>query len=166
MPADADALAPPAALREALFAPGAAAYAVADGAAREGFVTALFEAGAPPAPLLPGALDDAALAMAPHLVALRPDAPALALLEEGWGRAEAVWLRSPLGPTELRRALTRAAEARLPRGRALFRFYDPRVMRAALPALSTANRAALFAGAVEVFLCEDETGGNVLRFEP
>lgn len=111
--------------------------------------------------------------VAPYLVAL-PHAPGSGpsllsvLVAEGWGRSWGVYLtcRRPFAEVRrhLRRLLMVDVETPGPRPeRAYFRFYDPRVLRAFLPACNARQREEMF-GDIESFWMEGEEG-EVLRFD-
>ena len=74
-------------------------------------------------------------AAAPHLVQLDfEDSAARQLLESAWGNHWGIFLRADTTLQELRKHLRRLLVANDESGkRLLFRFYDPRVMRAYLP---------------------------------
>lgn len=103
--------------------------------------------------------------VAPYLVALSPDGALLdRLLEQGFGRAWGVFLTSDLSFEELRRHLRQHLRVTDEDGRhLLFRWYDPRVLRAYLPTC-TPFEAQTFFGPVERMFCEGPHGGEWLAF--
>ena len=105
--------------------------------------------------------------VAPHLLELPPDEDLLRLIvEESWGDSWGVFLRCDgVDLRELRRHLRRFLRVRDEAGKTLlFRWYDPRVLRAFLPAC-TAAEAAQFFGPVEAFMVEGWEGESFLRIE-
>lgn len=93
---------------------------------------------------------------APVLVRFLPDSRLLGqIVEEGWGDAWGVFLRSTRSPKEVRRLLRGLLRAAIEGTKApmYFRFYDPRVLRAFLPLATPAQRTRLF-GDLDAFLYE------------
>jgi hypothetical protein len=71
-------------------------------------------------------------------------------------------LRSAASMDELAEHFAGMIRARLPEGReVLFRFYDPRVLRAYLPTCTTAELDAVF-GPVDAFLIEQGDGSWIV----
>jgi hypothetical protein len=103
--------------------------------------------------------------VAPYLVSVPRGSEHLrALLAESWGRCWGVYLSSNAEVRELRRHLRRFLRVRVEgRGRMLFRFYDPRVLRAFLPTC-TVEEANAFFGPVDAFVAEGHAGESVMRF--
>lgn len=108
---------------------------------------------------LPRALELAA----PHMVELLPGHRLLPrLLGEGFGRGWGVFLATD-DPDNLRHHLRKHLMVRDEAGRQLlFRFYDPRVLRAFQP-VAEAEQLREFCGPVSEWFAEDGKGG-VLRF--
>lgn len=104
--------------------------------------------------------------VAPYLVSLPPDAPALAeLVEQAWGASWGVFLRTASSFRDLRRHLRRLLRVELDDGaQVLFRFYDPRVLRAYLPTC-TGDEAAQVFGPVTHYLTEGRRE-TAMRFRP
>jgi hypothetical protein len=103
--------------------------------------------------------------VAPYLVALPPKSELLRhLVERHWGTSVAVYLTSQL-PLDLLRAHFRQFLMVQPEGKppALFRFYDPRVLRVYLPTCTPAE-AAVFFGPVRKFFVESESARSYHRF--
>lgn len=103
-------------------------------------------------------------AAAPWLVILAPDATFTAeLLARGWGQAWGCFLRVP-PDVSLRRQREHFRELLRVRDedgrRLLFRFYDPRVLRAWLPTC-TAAELDLFFGPVPNIVAESEDGRSL-----
>ena len=103
--------------------------------------------------------------VAPYLVAVPGGSDQLrALISEAWGASWGVFLSSSAPMRELRRHLRRFLRVRVEgRGRMLFRFYDPRVLRAFLPTC-TVEEANAFFGPIDAFVTEGHTGESVMRF--
>jgi Domain of unknown function (DUF4123) len=108
---------------------------------------------------LPRALELAA----PHMVEILPGHRLLPrLLDEGFGCGWGVFLATD-DPDNLRHHLRKHLMVRDEAGRKLlFRFYDPRVLRAFLPVAEPAQLTEFF-GPVSEWFAEDGQGG-VLRF--
>jgi hypothetical protein len=101
----------------------------------------------------------------PHLVALPSGMPfPVRLLEEGWGHNWGIVLSSPADFMTVRRQLRRLLYIRLSDGRpALFRFYDPRVLRNYLPCCSEVEIERLF-GSIHSIYFESITGKDLCVF--
>jgi hypothetical protein len=137
---------------------GTALYAVLDGA-RDPQIHALVSTGDLAwRSLYSGQLPAALLAVAPHLVELRPNADLTRiLLISGWGRAWGIWLVSSAPLDDVRRHLRRFLKVSDERGRQLlFRYYDPIVLTAFLPTCTASELAELF-GPIDAFLVESAT---------
>jgi hypothetical protein len=110
---------------------------------------------------LPSALEHAA----PYLVRL----PALSpytrwYLGRSWGRGWGIFLQSEANLMELRAHFRRLLLVRGEGGsRYLFRFFDPRVLRAYFPTC-TLEEQRDFLGPVALFFCESENGSECLEF--
>jgi hypothetical protein len=110
---------------------------------------------------LPPALEHAA----PYLVRL----PALSAytrwyLDRSWGRGWGILLQSEANLADLRAHFRRLLLVRGEGGgRYVFRFYDPRVLRAYLPTC-TPGESREFFGPVTRFFCESENGSECLEF--
>lgn len=106
-------------------------------------------------------------AVAPHIVELQPGHRLTGrLLDDGWGRSWGVMLAID-DATRLRRHLRRFLTVRDEAGRSLlFRYYDPRVLRAYLPTCTTDELATVF-GPVERWVVEGEAGtvAHEFRFD-
>jgi hypothetical protein len=99
--------------------------------------------------------------VAPHLVEL-PYGHRLATqwFDEGLGRSWGVLLQTD-DPANLRHQLRKLLKVRGPDGRnLLFRWYDPRVLRAFLPTADAPQLLAFF-GDVTAWIAEDGAGGLV-----
>jgi hypothetical protein len=103
--------------------------------------------------------------VAPYLVQLqRDDRFTSFVLETGWGASWATFLRTEVGIKQLRRHLRQFLRVRDQAGRRLiFRYYDPRVLRAYLPTCLPAELDTFF-GPIASFLMEAEDPEDVLEF--
>lgn len=103
--------------------------------------------------------------VAPHLVRLDyQDRYSRRLLENGWGLSWGVFLKSNTGMDRLLRHLRRLLKVRDQRGKTLmFRYYDPRVLRAYLPTCTAEELRAVF-GPIECIWTEHEDPGTLLEF--
>ncbi len=154
-------------LREKLWPLGVqeGAYAILDGA-RDPAVFPLVQGLGPSAECLyVGRLSPSLARAAPYLVQLERGTPATErVLAQGWGKSWGVFLRcrSPMRAAHrhLRRLLRVQDEAGK---RLLFRYYDPRVLRAYLPTC-TAEELAFVFGPIEAFVVEGETPEHILEF--
>jgi len=92
--------------------------------------------------------------MGPHLVTICQESPFLSsLFEKGWGDSWGIFFTSSSGLPALRRHLRRLLAVRLPDGKqALFRFYDPRVLRGYLPSCDAASVDHFFGPITSIFL--------------
>lgn len=97
--------------------------------------------------------------VAPYIASLSEDYPFSGYFAR-YGRSNnwGVMLRSPAGMDDLAEHFAGMIRARLPEGReVLFRFYDPRVLRAFLPTCTAEELSSVF-GPVESFLIEQGDG--------
>ena len=102
--------------------------------------------------------------VAPYLVAVRGDTPVAGMFaREGRGGAWGMMLRSDASMAALAEHFYGLTRAELPgRKPVLFRYYDPRVMRAFLPTCTAEELRTVF-GPVESFLIE-QRGGDWLTY--
>lgn len=101
---------------------------------------------------------------APHLVELSPTNRLMARwLDEGWGRAWGVFLK--IGdPSNLRHHLRKFLKVKDESGRVLiFRYYDPRVLRAYLPTCTPDELRQLF-GPIASWSVENGVGDALIDF--
>lgn len=145
-----------------------AAYAILDGARDRAIETIVRRSGLPYACLYSGELTPRMRAAAPYLVRLDPDAPAShELLREAWGESWGIFAIVPedLQLADLRRHLRRFLRVQDENGKYLvFRYYDPRVLRAYLPTCTAEEAETLF-GPVERFVAEAEDPASALTFD-
>ena len=153
------------AVLDALARESTALYALLDAARDDAVLPWVREAGEPVACLYDGWQADELSDVAPYLVALPPGSAARGdLVRRAWGAAWGVYLASDLELRELRRHLRRFLRVAVQgRGRMLFRYYDPRVLRAFLPTC-TLEEANAFFGPVDCFITEGHTGESLTRF--
>ena len=115
--------------------------------------------------LYAGKLPRELIEVAPYLVHLHPHVPyTRRFLDEGWGRSWGICLRARVSLDELRRHFRRFLRVEDERRRGLiFRYYDPRVLRAYLPTCTMEELRTVF-GPVECFYVESDAGGALLEF--
>lgn len=106
---------------------------------------------------LPRALEQ----VAPHLVELSPGNRLTSLwLDEAWGQAWGILVKID-DPSNLRHHLRKFLKVQDEQGRSLiFRFYDPRVLRAYLPTCVAAELKQMF-GPLQAFLAEGPDGASI-----
>jgi hypothetical protein len=139
-------------------------YGVLDAARDEQVLPFLYASGARFQSLYEGLRGEELALVAPYLASLPPDDPALTeLVERSWGASWGVFLRAPVDLRDLRRHLRRLLRVELEGERVLFRFYDPRVLRAYLPTC-TGDEAAQVFGPATCFITEGRRGESALRF--
>lgn len=150
-----------------LFADDGDAYAVLDGCAAEDLPQRLRVAHAEFWCLLSDGLDPVLTGCAPYLVRLRPDAAAVIdLLHVVWGRRSGIVLCAPPGSDgwtlreHLRHSLRVVGQDGCTR---FFRFYDPNVLRAMLPEMTTHSRDAFLAPFRRLYV-EDVSSRGLIEF--
>ena len=104
---------------------------------------------------------------APHLVEMSPrDSVTDSLLEFGWGQAWGIFLQSDDPIRTLRRHLRTFLRVKDEAGHyLLFRYYDPRVLRAYLPTCRAGELKMVFGSSIIRFCTESEDPASVLSFE-
>ena len=141
-----------------------ALYAILDAARDDEVLPWVRECGAPTECLYDGWQAQELLDVAPFLVSLDDPAVRADLVARSWGRAWGVFLASGAEMREVRRHLRRFLRVRVEgSGRMLFRYYDPRVLRAFLPTC-TLEEANGFFGPVDAWWSEGHTGESITRF--
>jgi hypothetical protein len=142
-------------------------FAVLDAARNEEVLPTLRREARTYRSLYEGWQGDGLAEVAPYLVELAPDVPLLeTLTETAWGDSWGVYLFSDASFADLRRHLRRSLKVRTEDGRSLlFRWYDPRVLRAYLPTCD-ADEARAFFGPVAWAACEGRDGREFLRYMP
>jgi hypothetical protein len=102
---------------------------------------------------------------APHLVVLdREERFTRQLIEEGWGNSWGSFFRTDASIPDVRKHLRTLFRVKDETGRILiFRWYDPRVLRAYLPTCLPGELHTFF-GPIDRFYCEGEQPSNLLQF--
>jgi hypothetical protein len=84
---------------------------------------------------------------------------------KGWRQAWGVFVLSRYDFETVRNQLRRLLGVELPDGgKALFRFYDPRVLRTFLPTCTKEERSSFFGNVIHSYVLEDSTGEISLEF--
>ena len=142
---------------------GDVAYAILDGAAIPNLLDRLY---APPRPefacLFRGELTPDMAEVSPYLVRLEPDSDLLPWIAAGWGNAWGLLVVAPGGLDlgTVRRHLRKLNLITLPDGNtAMFRYYDPRVLRKLLP-LADAEQTQQIFGPLTRIVAEAEAAGQ------
>lgn len=146
---------------------GGPLFALLDAARDPAILATIQSSDQPYQSLYEGVEADDLAAYGPYLVSLDGDEAFLSrLVEHGWGRSWGVYLASPADLATIRHHLRRYLKVEIPGGQtALFRFYDPRVLREFLPAWTPAEQASFF-GPVTAYAIEDADGGAHPRLYP
>lgn len=140
-------------------------FCVVDGARSPELHDVATRAGEDSACLYEGKLPHVLARAAPYIVRLHERSHFTKLFyTRGWGNAWGIVLRTPTSLEATRRHLrtlnyVRAEDQR----KLLFRFYDPRVLRALLPTCTPGQLELLF-GPIGAFVLEDATPSHVLSF--
>ncbi len=141
-------------------------YAILDGASVDGLLDQLDKYQPESVCLYRGELDPDLAEVAPYLVRL-DDKSAFTdwLLEQGWDKRRGVFAVSRADLPAMRRHFRAFLTVHDSEGKPLlFRYYDPRVLRAYLPTCTSPELAAFF-GPVILYLSEAEKPGELLRFQ-
>ena len=146
---------------------GEQVYAIVDGARDPRIEPMIRGTGLEHLCLFAGPLTAALRAAAPYVVRLSPAAPLTRrLFESGWHDHWCVLARTAPDVTlqQLHRHLRTLLRVRDESGRKLmFRFYDPRVLRAYLPSCTAGEARAVF-GPIAEFACACEDDDAVMAF--
>ena len=147
------------ALLEALYAPGEEVFAVVDGSRDSRIPAFLDAAGEPYTPL-----ENSGRAAA-YVVALPADSRLVhVLIKDGWGRGWGFYGTSRASLETVRAHFTSFVSLQTPSGAAMtFRFWDPRMLRAMLPAMPPEEIDAFF-GPCERIIVEAEKPAMALEF--
>ncbi len=115
--------------------------------------------------LYSGPLHPALETVAPYLVQLDYDyRDTRRLIRQAWGNSWGVFLKSGTSMERLRRHLREFLIVRDTRNqRLLFRYYDPRVLRAYLPTCNSGELRTIF-GPIDCFSLEDKNPDTMLEF--
>jgi pSer/pThr/pTyr-binding forkhead associated (FHA) protein len=147
------------ALLQALYAPGEEVFAVVD-ASRDSRIPAFLDAAGEPFTSL-----DTSGRAAAYVVALPADSRLVhVLIKDGWGRGWGFYGTSLAGLETVREHFTSFVSLHTPSGAAMtFRFWDPRVLRAMVPAMLPEEADAFF-GPCERIVVEAEKPAMALEF--
>jgi hypothetical protein len=139
-------------------------FAILDAARKDRILTLLKEHRDEHQSLYEGPEAEQLAEVAPYLVRLKPQSKLLdALVAEGWGDSWGVYLKCSEEFAMVRKQLRRFLMVENEGRECYFAFYDPRVLRAFLPACS-GEEAAQFFGPIEQFLVEAAESSLLLRF--
>ena len=151
-------------VRAHLEAPGDSLFALLDAARDPGVLAVLRESDQPYQSLYEGTQADDLAEYGPYLVSLDGGGQFLErLIAAGWGRSWGVYLASRADFATVRHHLRRYLTVEIPgASTALFRFYDPRVLRLFLASWTPEERSCFF-GPVARFALEDAEGSVTPR---
>ncbi|MFN0101016.1 MAG: DUF4123 domain-containing protein [Bryobacteraceae bacterium] len=139
-------------------------WAIVDGARDKRVYWSLVNSYLPSSCLFAGPLPEAVERAAPYLIQLDQDDAFTQQLLHGWGNSLCVYLRCDRPLAELRRHLRGFLTVVDAGGdRLLFRYYDPRVMRAYLPTCQLEELKTVF-GPIEAYWMESRSAGELLEF--
>jgi len=145
--------------------PGHSVWAILDSARDQQIFPALKLSRLEYISLYSGKLPDALQRAAPYLIELAPSYKfTRPLLEMGWGNSWGIFLRIK-DARNLRHHLRGFLRVQDESGRTLvFRYYDPRVLRAYLPTCTKDELATVF-GPISSFLMEGDRGESLVEFQ-
>lgn len=104
--------------------------------------------------------------LAPYLVPLPAESPLLPTLAAAWGQGWGIYLTCDKPLADVRTHLREFIQVQTPDGKLVFfRFYEPCLLRAFLPACDRPEIAQFF-GPIRAFLLEAEEPSTALRFLP
>lgn len=140
-------------------------WAVLDGARSDRIYSSMVATYAEHCCLYSGELPSAMKIAAPYLLSLDLEIPTTRyILNQGWGNNWGIFFRSNSAMEALRRHLKKLLVVKDQTGqRMLFRYYDPRVMRAYLPTCWPSELDALF-GPIKSYLVEGTDSDSVIQF--
>lgn len=114
--------------------------------------------------LFAGTLPETVERVAPYLIEMRADDSFTELMLSGWGRSFGVYLECDRPLAELRHHLRTFLTVTDPTGaKMLFRYYDPRVLRAYLPTCDGDELRTVF-GPIRAFWMEARDPGVMLEY--
>jgi hypothetical protein len=143
---------------------GTPLYAVLDAAREPEGPLAAHKAGLRVQSLYEGKLGDMLKSVAPHLIDFGVKSSFRDWWFGRWGKSVGILVETPASLSEVRKHFRTLTIVRgEDRSRYYFRFYDPRVLRAFLPACS-AEEAARFFGPITAIHCEGSGDDEVLTF--
>ena len=145
--------------------PSQTVWAILDGARDPRIWAQLHDSSMIHSCLYSGKISDDLKRAAPYLVRLAyREEQSEALIRDGWGNSWGIFFRSRATLDTLRRHFRQFLLVQDPRGRRLvFRYYDPRVLRAYFPTCLGHELRALF-GPVECFCVEDAHSDTLIEF--
>jgi hypothetical protein len=140
-------------------------YAIVDGARDRRIFSNLVNSYANSVCLYRGDLHPELEFAAPYLVQVDfDDRFTQSLIRDGWGQSWCVFLKAPNGMERLRKHLRSLLRVKDESGRSLvFRYYDPRVLRAYLPTCFADELKTVFGG-IESFFAESEDASQLIEF--
>lgn len=152
-------------VRDSLMGNSKKLYVLVDAARDSSLLNWLDTIGQSYIPLYQGERQEELASVAPYLLEVPADPDVLdLLLRRMWGKACSVWLSSPQPIDTLRKHFRHFLMVQDEIGQEMyFRFYDPRVLRAFLPACLP-NEIEAFFGPIDHFFTEDQLAHTLLRF--
>jgi hypothetical protein len=153
-------------LSDHLFAePGANVFAILDGASIDQLLDRLYKHRPQHICLYRGELEPDIAHVAPYLVRMEPDSAFTDwVLTQGWGNHWGIFAVTTADLTALRQHFRRFLTVHDPKGAPmLFRYYDPRVLRAYLPTCNSQELETVF-GPVLRFMMEGNAPEELLQF--
>jgi hypothetical protein len=145
-------------------APRAPLYALLDKARESAGIYQASKAGLKYESLFAGEMGDQLSEVAPYLIEFPIRSSFRQWWFEQWGNSIGVLLEAPAGFEDLRRHFRTLMMVRgEDRKRYFFRFYDPRVLTAFLPACTSAELDR-FLGPITAFYCESSAGRELATF--
>ncbi len=140
-------------------------YALVDAARSESIYPKIMGANVSSACLHRGKRAEELAWVAPYLILLQPEYPFTHwLLDKGWGKSRASFVRSSATLSELNRHFRTYLTVYDEEGKSyFFRFYDPRVLRTYLPTCNSEELNTVF-GPVENFIVEGEDPSVLMHF--
>lgn len=141
-------------------------WAILDGASVESLLDQLHSMEPEFVCLYRGELEPDIAEVAPYLVRLDPHSAFTDwVLQKGWGQHWGIFLLARSEMDALRRHLRRFLTVHDPEGAPLlFRYYDPRVLRAYLPTCNAEELTTVF-GPVACYMAEGEDPTTLVRFQ-
>lgn len=144
--------------------PSVGVWAVLDGARDDQIFSGVRDSGLDYACLYSGNVPRELRVVAPYLVELDPENPITGrLLELAWGNSWGIFMQVP-DASRLRHHLKGFLRVRSESGQKLiFRYYDPRVLRAYLPTCNAVELRAIF-GPVRRYLLEADNPADIIEY--
>jgi hypothetical protein len=153
-------------IKQEIFREGAATFVVLDGASVPGLLEKLTQWQPEAECLYRGEIKPDLAEVAPYLVRMEPEtALAQWVISEGWGKHWGIFAIAEANLRTMRQHFRRFLTVHDESGKPLvFRYYDPRVLRAYLPTCNAAELVEVF-GPVMCYIAEGEEPDTALRFE-